>query len=172
LIFNGFYTVILRCEKRKVEFFLACNCNKSVYNVSNIQTTKKQKKMKTTIYTIAMIFLGTGVSLANPIVSNGDETKKEKTEKTENPDSAASKETTFVTSYAADSRQLTVNVTGTIDPYASVSITNQRGAALLCSFIQDQSGAFNFDLSKLEKGIYNVMLITDQEIRIKRITVE
>lgn len=138
--------------------------------MSNVQTTKKQIKMKTTIYTIALIFLGTGTSFANATVSNnGDETKKDKTE---NKEVAVSKETTFVTKYAADSKQLTVSVTGTIDPYASVSITNQRGAALLCSFIQDKSGDFSFDLSKLEKGVYNVMLITDQEIRIKRINVE
>lgn len=126
--------------------------------------------MKTTIYTIALIFLGTGTSFAKSNVSgNGDETKKDRTE---NKDVTVSKETTFLTTYAADSKQLTVSVTGTTDPYASVSITNQRGAALLCSFIQDKSGDFSFDLSKLEKGVYNVMLITDQEIRIKRISVE
>lgn len=125
--------------------------------------------MKKLIYIAAMIFTGTGISMANPVTVNehsGEGTDSAKVEAAQE-----NKEATFVTSYTSESRQLTVNVSGIDDPYASVSVTNQRGATIQCSLIQEKSGQYFFDLSALKKGTYNVMLITDQEIRIKRIQV-
>ena len=120
--------------------------------------------MKRAIYTIAMIFIGTGISMAN---DHSGEDKKDSAKVAP----AANAESTFVTSYSDDSGELKVNVSGILDPYASISVTNHRGATIQCSFLQEKSGEVSFDLSKLEKGVYNVMLITDQEIRIKRIQV-
>ena len=122
--------------------------------------------MKKVITSIAMIFIGIGVSIANP--TGPDNSGKSK----EDSSTVAAAETTFKTQYSNDSRQLLVNVSGTSDPYATVSVTNQRGTTILCSFVQEKSGEMTFDLSKLEEGIYNVMLITDHEIRIKRVQVD
>ncbi len=124
--------------------------------------------MKKVVYTIALIFAGMGISVANPVNDNSGELT---TDSAKVAEANASAESTFVTNYSSDSRQLTVNVAGINDPYASVSVTNQRGTAIQCSFVQEKSGEFTFDLSKLKKGTYNVMLITEQEIRIKRIQV-
>lgn len=124
--------------------------------------------MKKAVYTIALIFAGMGISVANPV---NDHSEDGTTDSSKVAEANASAESTFVAKYSSDSRQLTVNVAGIMDPYASVSVTNQRGTTIQCSFVQEKSGEFSFDLSKLKKGIYNVMLITDQEIRIKRIQV-
>lgn len=124
--------------------------------------------MKKVIYIIAMTFAGTGISMANPVKNHsGEGTDSAKVEEA----AAANAEATFVTAYENTTKQLTVNVAGIVDPYASVSVTNQRGTTIQCSLIQEKSGEYSFDLSKLQKGTYNVMLITEQEIRIKRIQV-
>lgn len=122
--------------------------------------------MKKVIYTIAMLFVTTGISLANtnPIDDEKKDSSKVNEVKTE--------ESTFTTQFSAESQKLTVKVSGISDPYASISVTNQRGATIQCTFIQEKTNEFDFDLSKLEKGNYNVMLITDQEIRIKRIHID
>ncbi len=113
-----------------------------------------------------MLFVTTGISFANtnPIDDEKKDSSKVNEVKTE--------ESTFTTQFSADSQKLTVKVTGIIDPYASISVTNQRGATIQCAFIQEKMNEFDFDLSKLEKGNYNVMLINDQEIRIKRIQID
>jgi hypothetical protein len=122
--------------------------------------------MKKVIYTIAMLFATTGISLAstNPIEDEKKDSSRVNDEIKE--------ETTFKTQFSAESQKLTVKVSGITDPYASISVTNQRGATIQCAFIQEKTNEFDFDLSKLEKGNYNVMLITDQEIRIKRIQID
>lgn len=124
--------------------------------------------MKKAIYTMAMIFIGTGISMATQNPADHSDKDKKDSAKVEETTAA---EASFVTHYSTESQQLVVNVSGIMDPYASVSVTNPRGATIQCSFIQEKSGEFSFDLSSLEKGTYNVMLITDQEIRIKRIQV-
>lgn len=124
--------------------------------------------MKKAIYTIAAVLIGTGVSMAAK--TNADLSEKDKKDSAKVEEAKAA-ELSFSTSYSTESRQLIVDVAGNIDPYASVSVTNTRGTSIQCSFIQETSGKYTFDLSKLEKGIYNVMLITDKEIRIKKIQV-
>lgn len=122
--------------------------------------------MKKVIYTIALILAGTGISMANSVNEHsGETTDSAKVEE------AANAEATFTTTFVKDSKELIVSVSGIMDPYASVSVTNQRGTTIQCSLIQEKSGEFSFDLSSLQKGTYNVMLITEQEIRIKRIQV-
>lgn len=122
--------------------------------------------MKKVVVTLSMLVLSIGMTFA-ATHSNGDSEKIKK-------DSAESKkvETTFSTDYHADAHTLEVSFSGIEDPFASISITNNRGSALQCSFVQHENGTLSFDLTSLEDGIYNVMLITDQEIRIKRFTVE
>lgn len=122
--------------------------------------------MKKTTFTLALFLFATGISFAskNPIEDEKKDSSKVSETKTE--------ETTFITHLSEDSQKLTVNVSGIKDPYASISVTNQRGATIQCAFIKEQTNEFNFDLSKLEKGNYNVMLITDLEIRIKRIQID
>ena len=124
--------------------------------------------MKKAIYTIAMIVIGTGVSMAAK--TNSDLTEKDKKDSAKVEETKAA-ELSFLTDYSSESRQLIVDIAGNMDPYASVSVTNARGTSIQCSFIQEASGKYTFDLSKLSKGIYNVMLITDKEIRIKKIQV-
>jgi hypothetical protein len=133
---------------------------------SQIKNEVKKRKMKKTTFTLALFFLATGISFAskNPIEDEKKDNSKVSETKTE--------ETTFITQMSEDSQKLKVSVSGIKDPYASISVTNQRGATIQCAFINEQTNEFNFDLSKLEKGNYNVMLITDQEIRIKRIQID
>lgn len=124
--------------------------------------------MKKVIFTIAAIIIGTGASLAAKTNAGQSEKDKKDSAKVEETKSA---ELSFSADYSAESHQLVVDIAGNIDPYASVSVTNARGTAIQCTFMQENSGKCSFDLSKLEKGIYNVMLITDKEIRIKKIQV-
>jgi Zn-dependent metalloprotease len=121
--------------------------------------------MKKVTVTLSMLVISIGMTFAANH-SNEDSEKNKK-------DSAESKkvETTFSTDYQADAQTLEVSFSGIQDPFASISITNNRGSALQCSFIQHENGTLIFDLTSLQDGIYNVMLITDQEIRIKRFTV-
>jgi hypothetical protein len=113
-----------------------------------------------------MIFIGMGISLASSSPIDGDKKDSSKVNETKNV------ETTFVTHFEPDSHELTVNISGINDPYASISVTNQRGATIQCALVEKDVNEFAFDLSALEKGNYNVMLITDQEIRIKRIQID
>lgn len=122
--------------------------------------------MKKTISSVAILFIAGGFAMATER-NVSDKYKKDSSNVTE----SNAVETTFSTNYADQTHTLTVNVTNVLDPYASVSVTNQRGATIQCAFIQNTNGEFVFDLSKLEKGNYNVMLITDKEIRIKRLTI-
>ena len=170
-MFRQFLSHIFVPEKEKRSIFSELNCNISASKKSNIKTNEKQSKMKKAIYTIAMIFIGSGISMANTTTADHSGEDNKDSAKVAASEAPASVESSFTTMYSSDSRQLTVNVSGILDPYASVSVTNLRGATIKCSFIQEKSGEMSFDLSTLEKGTYNVMLITDQEIRIKRIQV-
>lgn len=122
--------------------------------------------MKKVMSSIGLILFVGGFAMATE-KNVSDKDKKE----TSNGSEVAAAETTFATNYANQTHTLTVNVTNVLDPYASISVTNQRGATIQCAFIQNTTGEFVFDLSQLDKGIYNVMLITDKEIRIKRLTI-
>lgn len=122
--------------------------------------------MKKTILTVAVILIGiTGFKANNELGKNKDEnSKKDSTE--------VVKESSFTTSYTDDSFQLKVKISGNTDPFASVSITNHRGGSILFKMVEQDSENLEFDLSELEKGIYNVMFITNQEIRIKKVQVK
>jgi hypothetical protein len=122
--------------------------------------------MKKVMSSIGLILFVGGFAMATE-KNVSDKDKKESS----NGSEVAAAETTFATNYANQTHTLTVNVTNVLDPYASISVTNQRGATIQCAFIQNTTGEFVFDLSQLDKGIYNVMLITDKEIRIKRLTI-
>ena len=122
--------------------------------------------MKKVMSSIGLILFVGGFAMATE-KNVSDKDKKESS----NGSDVAAAETTFATNYANQTHTLTVNVTNVLDPYASISVTNQRGATIQCAFIQNTTGEFVFDLSQLDKGIYNVMLITDKEIRIKRLTI-
>lgn len=131
--------------------------------ISNQINKINMKKGMTTI--ALMLFVG-GFAMATE-TNVSDKDKKDSSNVTE----SSANETTFATNYADQTHTLTVQVANVLDPYASVSVTNQRGATIQCAFIQNTNGEFVFDLSELEKGNYNVMLITDKEIRIKRLTI-
>ncbi|TXI87962.1 MAG: T9SS type A sorting domain-containing protein [Crocinitomicaceae bacterium] len=122
--------------------------------------------MKKVMSSIGLILFVGGFAMATE-KNVSDKDKKDSS----NGSEVAAAETTFATNYANQTHTLTVNVTNVLDPYASISVTNQRGATIQCAFIQNTTGEFVFDLSQLDKGIYNVMLITDKEIRIKRLTI-
>jgi hypothetical protein len=119
--------------------------------------------MKKTILTIAVVLIGISGTFANNEVgkNNDGKTKKDSNE--------VVKESSFMTNYISEKQRLEVAINGNIDPFASVSITNQRGSSILFSLVEKNSDNLVFDLSKLEKGIYNVMYITNEEIRIKKV---
>jgi hypothetical protein len=117
--------------------------------------------MKKTILTITLII--SGLSFAN---NNPTEEKKTKDSVTTNVES------NFKLNYSDVEKVLIVDISGNTDSTASVSITNQRGSSILFSLVESQEKELAFDLVKLEKGIYNVMYITNQEIRIKRLEVK
>ncbi len=66
---------------------------------------------------------------------------------------------------------LMVELDGTFDKYSSVSVTNNRGSEFYFQFVNDGSNKLTFDLTKLEKGSYYLVLNTDKEIRIKRFVI-
>ena len=121
--------------------------------------------MKRTIVTGCLFFMGINTMIASPEVGkSGEEKKKDSTE--------VVKESTFKTSYASDQNKLTVEILGNTDSLATVSITNNRGGSILFSIVDQQDQAIEFDLSLLEKGMYNVMYITNKEIRIKKLVIQ
>lgn len=117
--------------------------------------------MKKTILTIALVI--TGLSYAN---NNPSDEKKSKDSISTNVES------NFKLNYSNSDKLLKVEISGNNDSTASVSITNQRGSSILFSLVDTNNKEVEFDLTKLEKGSYNVMYITNQEIRIKRLEVK
>ncbi len=119
--------------------------------------------MKKLSISLALLAISGQVLLARPVnENNGDKIKKDSAE--------VVRETSFKTSLT--DKMLSVEISGNLDSLASVSVTNQRGSSLLFSVVQLADQEILFDLSQLERGTYNVMYITNQEIRIRRVEVK
>lgn len=121
--------------------------------------------MKKISLSLAILLSSSNLIFANSEIKNSDE-KKEK-DSTE-----VVRESTFVANYQEQEKKLKIEINGNIDSLASVSVTNQRGSSILFSIIDQKSQDLVFDLSNFEKGIYNVMYITNSEIRIKKVIVK
>ncbi|MGV3632019.1 MAG: hypothetical protein ACO1O6_12485 [Bacteroidota bacterium] len=119
--------------------------------------------MKKLSLSLALLAASTQLLFAySPGENNEDKKKKDSLE--------IAREPGFKTNLS--DKLLSVEISGNIDSLASVSITNQRGSSILFSVVELTDQEIVFDLSQLEKGIYNVMYITNQEIRIKKVEVK
>ena len=124
--------------------------------------------MKKQIFTVAFLMIGMTTLFASTLNEGGKKGRKKAAIETVKE----VKESSFVTKYAIDSQKLKVEITGNLDPNASVSITNQRGSSILFSMVEKNQEELVFDLSSLEKGTYNIIFITNLEIRIKKVVVK
>ncbi len=104
---------------------------------------------------------------ANITFANTIEEKKEKSKE----DTSVVKETVFTMKMNQEKEELLVEVIGNFDQYSSVSVTNTRGSEYYFQFIPNEQGIMIFDVSKLEKGSYFLVLNTNEEIRIKRFVI-
>lgn len=68
--------------------------------------------------------------------------------------------------------KVNINLSGVQDELASISLVNQRGAAVYYEFIQKDKVEYSFDLSNVKPGKYYVKLNTNNEIRMRLIVVE
>lgn len=96
---------------------------------------------------------------------NGNEPVKSK------EDTTNATEVVFDMAIDTTDEKLRVELKGTFDKYASVSLTNNRGSEIYFKFVETEIQQMTFDLSTLEKGSYFLVLNTNKEIRIKRFVV-
>lgn len=68
--------------------------------------------------------------------------------------------------------QVNINLSGVQDSLASISLVNQRGAAIFYEFVKDGKTDYSFDLSNVKPGMYYVKLNANNEIRMRLIVVE
>jgi hypothetical protein len=122
----------------------------------------KSKKMKTKMLSLVMLILSVNTLFAHSINEKNKQSKE---------DTALVKETTFTMKMNPETDELLVEVNGNFDQYSSVSVTNTRGSEYYFQFIPNEQGQMIFDLSKLEKGSYFLVLNTNEEIRIKRFVI-
>lgn len=122
--------------------------------------------MKTLVLSVlvSLVALNQSLALTNNSLNNGKEPIKK---------SDSSEETEVKFEMVIDDLQdvLMVELDGTFDQYSSVSVTNNRGSEFYFQFVNDGSNKLTFDLTKLEKGSYYLVLNTDKEIRIKRFVI-
>lgn len=117
--------------------------------------------MKTKLLSVMIVFFSISQIFAFPLG------EKEKTT-TKKEDSSEVIETKFNMALDENSGILSVDVAGSFDEYTSVSVTNNRGSEYFFQFVENGSNQLTFDLSKMEKGSYFLVLNTNNEIRIKR----
>ncbi len=118
--------------------------------------------MKTKMLSLVMLLLSVNTLFAHAIKEKNTQSKA---------DTAVVRETTFTMKMNPETDELRVEVNGHFDQYSSVSVTNTRGSEYYFQFIPNEQGLMIFDLSKLEKGSYFLVLNTNEEIRIKRFVI-
>jgi hypothetical protein len=123
-------------------------------------------RMKTLVLSVlvSLVALNQSLALTNISVNNQNEPVKK-------VDSSEVAEVKFEMTIDDVQDVLTVDLDGTFDKYSSVSVTNNRGSEYYFQFVNDGSNKLTFDLAKLEKGSYYLVLNTDKEIRIKRFVI-
>lgn len=125
--------------------------------------------MKTIAISLSLLFMSqTAIVQA---MTNTDDKKKVSTENN-NPKDSTSVEKDSEFSVVIEDNVVKVFVNGEFDPYASVSINSNRGSDLYFEFINNNEKEFSFDISKLEKGSYFVLLNSNEEIRMKRFLID
>lgn len=65
-----------------------------------------------------------------------------------------------------------IHLNGVQDSLASISLVNQRGAAVYYEFVQEGKTDYSFDLTNVKPGKYYVKLNANNEIRMRLIVVE
>jgi len=118
--------------------------------------------MKSKMLSLVMLLLSVNTLFAHSIEENKEKLKE---------DTAVVKETVFTMKVNQEKEELLVEVKGNFDQYSSVSVTNTRGSEYYFQFIPNEQGIMTFDVSKLEKGSYFLVLNTNEEIRIKRFVI-
>lgn len=73
---------------------------------------------------------------------------------------------------AEEDQTLHINLTGITDEFASISLVDQRGSALIYQFVKEQNASFDFQLRNINPGIYYVKLNLGSEIRLKMVVIE
>jgi hypothetical protein len=114
---------------------------------------------------VSLVTLNQSLALTNNALNNQNEPVKKE-------DSSEVAEVKFEMTIDVVQDVLTVDLDGTFDKYSSVSVTNNRGSEFYFQFVNDGSKKLTFDLAKLEKGSYYLVLNTDKEIRIKRFVID
>jgi len=67
--------------------------------------------------------------------------------------------------------KVNIKLSGIQDSLASISLVNQRGAAIYYEFVKEGKTDYSFDLSDVKPGMYYVKLNTNNEIRMRLIVV-
>lgn len=125
--------------------------------------------MKTKILNLLIAAFATSQIAAFPLHSSS--TKHGNDPVKTAPDTSKTVETIFNMSIDTTEEKLLVDLTGEFDKYSSVSLTNNRLTEISFHFVKNGKNQILFDLSKLEKGSYFIVLNTNKEIRIKRFVV-
>jgi hypothetical protein len=118
--------------------------------------------MKKISLSIALIIVGFSFATENPTIKPKNESKS----------TEIIVDTHFNLNYKESNKTLKIDISGNLDSTASVSVTNQRGSSILFSLVGKNEQEIEFNLASLEKGSYNVMFISKNEIRIKKFEVK
>lgn len=121
--------------------------------------------MKSIILIVGVVMSSFSYSFANNGNTNG-ETGDSKTDSTEVKEEKANFEKAFEVKIVNNTVEVVAN--GDFDPYASISLTTNRGSDIFFEFLQQGSNVISFDVSKLEEGSYFIILNSNEEVRIKR----
>lgn len=121
--------------------------------------------MKKAVVMSVIVSFTVGSLFASSGGENRGELKKDSVE-------SVREESVFQPSFDGVSDRIDVMYAGIQDSTAIISLTNSRGTSIQSSVVTGEANVVSFHVADLPAGIYNVMLVTDQEIRIKRIVVD
>lgn len=122
--------------------------------------------MKSIFVIIGVLLSPFSYTLANNGNDSDGEKKKGKTDTTVVAGERGETESAFEVRF--ENNTVEVIASGDFDPYASISLTTNRGSDIFFSFLQKGSNVISFDTSDLENGSYFIILNSNEEVRIKR----
>ncbi len=122
--------------------------------------------MKSIIVIVSVVLSPFSYTFAN----NGNESDGEKKSTKNDTTVVAEKNTESSNAFEVKVENNTVEViaSGNFDPYASISLTTNRGSDIFFEFLQQGSNVISFDTSELQEGSYFIILNSNEEVRIKR----
>lgn len=122
--------------------------------------------MKSIIVIVSVVLSPFSYTFAN----NGNESDGEK-KSTKNDTTVVAEENTESSNafeVKVENNTVEVIASGNFDPYASISLTTNRGSDIFFEFLQQGSNVISFDTSELQEGSYFIILNSNEEVRIKR----